>query len=170
MHGSQWLATWLRRWLAKAVSGNARFFHLMVGNALQRTPPLGIIRDFVTDQNGKIDLKNSGVALFVDAARILALGEGVTNSGTTRRFRYAAASRGIPETEVDAWIDAFHFIQSIRLAHQHEQSLARTPPDNLIKPSDLNKLDHRIFLESLRQARNLQKRISDIYGIKGAAM
>ena len=51
-------------------------------------PPLGLIRDFTFDANAPfphtIDLKSYGTRLFVDAARVLALANGIGGSLATR--------------------------------------------------------------------------------------
>jgi CBS domain-containing protein len=57
-------------------------------------PPLGKIRDFLTDLEpghpGKIDLKKYGSRIFVDVARIYALATGVHNTNSVQRLRIAA--------------------------------------------------------------------------------
>jgi CBS domain-containing protein len=164
--GEAALADSLRGWLTSAARGNTRLFHLLVENALQRSAPLGLIRDFVTDQEGMLDLKLSGITLFVDAARIMALATGVADGSTRQRLRLAADAKGVPAAEVEAWIDAFHFIQSIRLRHQHEQHVQRREMTNRISPSELNRLDRKIFIESLRQSGSLQKRVQQMFGMK----
>jgi CBS domain-containing protein len=58
--------------------GNPLFLRMLAANALTVTPPLGMIRDFVTDEDpehpGTIDLKKYPCSrLFIDAARVFAL-------------------------------------------------------------------------------------------------
>ncbi|MBY0431341.1 MAG: CBS domain-containing protein [Rhodospirillales bacterium] len=164
------LAEDLRVWLTRAARGQNRFLHLMVENAANRSPPLGFFRDFVVDREGLVDLKLGAVALFVDAARILALANGVAACGTRDRLREAAALAHLPAGDVDAWIEAFHFVQALRLRHQYDQQHRGEALDNRINPHDLNALDRRIFLEALRQAGRLQKRLSQAYAIKTQTM
>ena len=67
----------LRDWLFGYTQANAPFLRLMVQNALQIEPPLGLIRAFVVDDDAKskgtLDLKTRGTRLFVDCARVFAL-------------------------------------------------------------------------------------------------
>jgi signal-transduction protein with cAMP-binding, CBS, and nucleotidyltransferase domain len=72
-----------RRWrrncggeLGTLTRGNEIFLRMMTANALAAAPPLGRLRDFVTvpESGGTVDLKKFGSRIFVDAARILALG------------------------------------------------------------------------------------------------
>ncbi|MDP2825285.1 MAG: putative nucleotidyltransferase substrate binding domain-containing protein [Sulfuritalea sp.] len=70
------LAAELRRVLSEFTRGNEIFLRMMTVNALAAAPPLGRLRDFVTEakSGGAIDLKKFGSRIFVDAARIPAPG------------------------------------------------------------------------------------------------
>lgn len=166
--GATHLADELLAWLARAAGEQSRFLHLMTENALQRQPPIGFFRDFVVDKEGEhpntIDLKLSGISLFVDAARVLGLAHGVTHSNTERRLRLAAERAGMKKPEVDAWVDAFHFMQSLRLRHQHGLTARGEPAHNRIDPYAFNQLDRKFFLEALRQAGLLQKCVAMSFG------
>ena len=56
--------------------------------------------------------------------------------------------------------DAFSFLQSLRLRNQLEVRRNGEHSHNRINPYELNNLDRKFFLESLRQAGALQKRMS----------
>jgi CBS domain-containing protein len=164
LYGNAELSDRLRTWLADACVGQQRFLHLMTENALQRTPPIGFFRDFVVDGDKEhpntIDIKMSGVTLFVDAARVFALANGVTRGNTKQRLLIAGDLCKCPQSEVNAWADAFSFLQSLRIRRQLEARRDGGSSHNRINPYDLNNLDRKIFLESLRQAGALQKRIA----------
>ncbi|MBF0609690.1 MAG: CBS domain-containing protein [Magnetococcales bacterium] len=159
LHGHKHLATQLRNRVARIAKQNRRFLHLMVESALDRSPPLGLLRDFVTANDGTIDLKLSGIALFVDAARIFSLAHEIVAPGTRPRLRQISRFVKIPGKEVEAWNNAFDFLQHLRMRIQHEQHMAGRPVSNKIDPASLNDLDRRFLLESLRQAGRLQKRL-----------
>jgi len=163
LSGALGLAVELRSWLAANAVGRDVFLRFMAENALRNEPPLGLLRDFtVSDHKGNpdtLDLKVNGAALFIDAIRILALACGSEETNTERRLRGAAAARRFPESDVAAWVDAFEFIQGIRLTHQQEQLDRGAPGDNYVSPEQLNALDRRILKESFRQARKLQQRL-----------
>ena len=65
----------------------------------------------------------------------------------------------ISPDEAAAEVDAFNFIQLLRLRHQHAEQTQGRPGDNLIRPDDLNEVDRRILKEAFRQARKLQLRL-----------
>jgi len=157
------LAASLREWLVANAAGRSVFLRLMAQNALDNAPPLGVLRDFAVAHHAgtpdSIDLKRNGVTPFVDAARVLALAAGVDRTGTAERLRAVAQARRLDQTEVAAWLDAFHFVQILRLRHQQKQVRAGVAPDSYVQPEQLNALDRRILKEAFRQARKLQERL-----------
>jgi hemerythrin-like metal-binding protein len=160
----------LREWMAEAVRTNTRLHHLLTVNALERGPPLGLLRDFVTDADGCIDLKLSGMALFVDAARIMALASGVRECNTIDRLRLAADAEKVANDEAAAWIEGFLWLQTIRLRQQCRDKALGRPVSNRIAPAQLNGFDRKLLKEVLRQAGELQRRIKTRHMLKAAAM
>lgn len=169
LYGAANLGDRLRRSLLAMAGADAGFLRLMAGNALSVQPPLGKIRDFLTDLEpdhpGAIDLKKYGARLFIDAARIFALAKGVWNTNTVQRLRISSQRMGVPSEEIAAIIEAFHFIQLLRLRHQHFETEHGRPGDNCVHPDQLNELDRRILKESFRQARKLQQRLKLDYQV-----
>lgn len=165
--GDAALALDLRAWLNRAAQRNPRFLHQMAGNALRNRPPLGVVRDFVLSEDDAhphtLDLKLNGATPFVDAARIFALAAGSPQTNTAKRLREAAHALHIPDAELADWNRAFHFLQLLRLRHQHGRQRAGQMPDNHIDPDTLNPLDRRILKEALRQARKVQARLAMDY-------
>jgi CBS domain-containing protein len=157
------LALALRTWLARNAPSRTLFLRCMAENALRNEPPLGVLRDFAVDRHDgtddSLDLKLNGVTPFVDAARILGLAAGVEHTGTAERLRALVAAGKLDAREAQAWVDAFHFIQALRLRHQQKQAAAGTAPDNFLQPGRLNELDRRILKEAFRQSRKLQQRL-----------
>jgi CBS domain-containing protein len=165
--GDATLAFDLRVWLNRAVQKNPRFLHQMAGNALRNRPPLGVVRDFVLSDDEAhphtLDLKLTGATPFVDAARIFALAAGIPQTNTAKRLREAAHALHIPDGELADWNRAFHFLQLLRLRHQHTRQRAGQVPDNHVDPDTLAPLDRRILKEALRQARKVQARLAMDY-------
>jgi CBS domain-containing protein len=162
--GDATLAARLREYLTPTARGNDIFLRMMTQNALKAVPPIGRIKDFVTDPSGgdRLDLKKYGARLFVDAARILALAEGVPASGTLDRLRDVATSGGLRADEASAARHAFTALQQIRFGVQRG-----TPDgDNRIVPKSLNDFDRRVLLAALHQARSLQQRLKSRFHIE----
>ena len=162
LYGEGVLVEELREYLTALTVGNSRFQRQLAAYALENKPPLGLISDFVTDDDeqvrGTIDLKKSGARLFTDAARVMALASGVAHTNTVQRLRQAGAQLNVPATEIDGFVEAFYFIQTLRLRGQMSVDAQSHP--NRVNPQLLNEVDRQILKESLRQLRKLQSRIA----------
>ncbi|MBS4095318.1 MAG: CBS domain-containing protein [Sulfuricella sp.] len=156
LYGKRELAQELRSWLNDKIKDNRLFLRNMTQNALGNRPPLGLVRDFVVGEGNKLDLKFNGITPFVDAARIFGLAAGSAETATIRRLRAAAENWHMEEGEVEGWVEAFLYIQLLRLRLQHEQSEAGQELSNKVDPDTLNNLDRRILKEAFRQGRRIQ--------------
>jgi len=170
--GEAGLADALRADIAVRAQANPRFLKQMSDNALRNRPPLNWRGELqaAEDPTGVegIDLKMNGSVPFVDGARILALASGVTATNTVERLVQAGAKRGIPEAEIQAWCDAFEYVQLLRLREQHRQAAsghpgARRGSPNTVPLAELSDLDRRILKEAMRQIRKLQQRLEVDY-------
>lgn len=165
LSGNAALADALREKLFKLTTGNARFLRQLAQYALEAKPPLGLLRDFLTDEEGEhagtLDLKKSGARLFVDAARIFSLATASAHTSTAQRLRQGGARLNMREEEIAAAVEAFYFIQLLRLRGQMAAEPGQVrATHNRIDPYRLNEVDRRILKESLRQARKLQSRLA----------
>ena len=165
--GDATLAVELRRALAELTRGNEIFLRMMTVNALAAAPPLGRLRDFVieADAGGTIDLKKFGSRLFVDAARIFALGAGIDEAATAARLRRLAEEGIMTAADAAAALHAFHALQGIRFATQ-AAAAEGVAPGNQLDPERLNEFDRRVLLEALRQARTLQQKLKTRFHIE----
>lgn len=158
VYGRDSLAETLRKRLFQFTRNNSRFLRALAEAALTTRPPLGLLRDFVVDEEGAhrgtLNLKLSGARLFVDAARVISLATATAHTGTEQRLRQGGARLNMPGGEIDAMVEAFYFIQLLRL-----RSHDGTAP-NRVDPDTLNEVDHRILKECFRQARKLQNRLA----------
>ena len=165
LHGDTALADALRSWLLGYTQPNAAFLRLMVQNALQVEPPLGLIRTFVVDDDvatkGTLDLKTRGTRLFVDCARVFALAQGIADTGTAARMRAAGERLHVEPRHVAATVEAFHFLQLLRLRQQDDPAAGSDP--NRIDPYALNEVDQRMLKEAFRQAKQMQDRLRMSY-------
>jgi CBS domain-containing protein len=134
--GETRLAGALRDAVLAQTRGNPAFLRAMTETALQTTPPRGLLRDFGADE---IDLKLAGARPFVDAARVLALASGSTETGTAARLRAGGEATAA---------DAFNYLQGLRLKH-----------GNRVRVDGLSDIDRRILKEAFRQAALVQHRI-----------
>jgi CBS domain-containing protein len=166
LYGEAILAERLREWLLARTQDNKLFLRLMVQNALQTEPPLGLIKAFqVSDKPGRegtLDLKKRGARIFVDAARVFALAAGSKLTGTADRLRRAGEEVRADPRHVEATVEAFHYLQVLRLRAQEHPH-----PDNpnRVDPYALNEVDQRMLKEVFRQARKLQQRLKETFSL-----
>ena len=167
--GDASLAEALRSEVVEAARRTPRFLKQMALNALQHGAPLNWLGSIDTDDQGTVDLKLQGTAIFVDAARLYALAHGLSATGTRERLEAVGRLLGLPESEFGGWVGGFEFLQMLRLRVQLEAGPSRqrgqgaTAPaadnPNCMEVARLNDIDRRILKESLRVARSLQQRL-----------
>ena len=164
LYGDDAPAHALRNWLNDKTRQNSRFRHQMAANALATRPPLGLFRDFVIQSGGEhphsLDLKLHGVTPFVDAARILALANALGETNTIARLNAAASCGAIRSEAAASWIEAYQYIQLLRMRKHRQQAAKGVALDNYLDPNELNELERRILKEAFRQARKLQAKIA----------
>jgi CBS domain-containing protein len=165
LYGDPAPAAALREWLTARVQENSRFRRQMAANALRIRPALGLFGDLKVSSGHDghphtIDLKLQGVTPFVDGARILAFANGVTATNTIARLRDVARTRAIRQADADTWIEAYQYIQLLRMRAHHEQAERGEDLGNHLDPDTLNAVNQRVLKESFRQARRLQSRLA----------
>lgn len=154
----------LRKTLLDQTGHNSRFRRQLAANAMQFRPPLGLFGEFKLSSSGAeahtLDLKLQGLTPFVDAARIIALAHHIDETNTEERLKTAAAQDLLRPSDVDAWLEAYHFIQLLRMRNHRQQARSGRPLSNRLDPDTLNELDRRILKEAFRQGRKLQNKIA----------
>lgn len=162
LYGCLELGTSLRELISRLTVDATAFQHLMAVNALVVQAPLGFLGDVAVDNADTVDLKKLGSRLFVDAARILALANGVSAVNTFDRLRDIGAVGAMKPHEVSVAQAALSQLLRLRLAHQASQSgLAGEG----FRPAALHEIDRVILRETLRQARHLQLRLKLNYSL-----
>ena len=168
LHGDATLAASLRGWIHPVARANPAFLRFMAENALESRPPLGVLRDFATDEAHDrphaVNLKLNGARPFIDVARIYALANGLAQTNTAERLRAARARIGMGLAESEGLVRAFYVIQGLRLRVQ-----ARMQPGeegaNHLDPDKLDDFERRILKEAFLQARKLQSRLALDYQV-----
>jgi CBS domain-containing protein len=153
----------LRRWLLEKTAANSLFRRMLAQNCLRNRPPLGLFGDFKLAAHGKekgIDLKLHGITPFVDGARLIALEHRLGQTNTLQRLQSAARTGAMRQDDADAWVNAYGYIQLLRMRNHQRQAEQGVELSNYLDPEALNSLDRRILKEAFRQARKLQTRLS----------
>lgn len=157
--GALSLAQPLREVVRTRAAQLPRFARQLAQNALRNAPRLNWHGALDPQREGAhewIDLKLNGTMVFVDAARLYALAQGVDATGTRARFEAVGAALQIDAHECQSWIGAFEFLQMLRLRVQASGG----PQPNRLDLKTLNPIDRRMLKESFRAAQRLQQRMT----------
>ncbi len=179
------LAAGVRPAIRALVGQHPRFLRQLSQASLRNRVPLDWLGGIDTTVSGGrelLDIKLHGTMIYVDAARLYALAQGIDAVNTRSRFEAIARALRVPSREGQGWVGGFEYLQVLRLRGQIAQDTARgiardtgrdiapdgDPPaslrgpaanPNLLDVATLSDIDRRILKESLRIARRLQQRI-----------
>lgn len=159
--GNDQLLKELRTEVTEMTAATPRFLKLMAEASLRNTVPLNWLGSLDTKKiNNKqvIDLKLQGTAIVVEIARIYALAHRIEALNTQERLAALGRVAGVPKKESAAWIAAFQYLQTLRLAIQLEGNLIEDNP-NALDVDTLNAVDRTILKGSLARIRALQQRL-----------
>jgi CBS domain-containing protein len=167
LYGGYDLVDQMRGWLMAETPGHPRFLRALAEEALSVSPPVGWAGQFVYGKNRQfprtIDLKLHGARLFVDAARIWSLAHGIRGTGTAERLRAAGRAAGRSAQDTTAEVEAFHWVQRFRI--QQQLTTRDHGRANRVDPANLNELHRLMLKEALKQARKVQLRLRQDYGL-----
>lgn len=159
--GQQEWVTDLRHHVMLRIKSTPKFIHQCVENSRAFSVPLNWHGGLQGTQHGHenlINIKLSGTAMVVDAARIMALAKGITATRTVERLHEAALKLNIPETDYKSWITAFEYLQMLRLQRQIQLD-AEGLNANQINLESMNSVDKRMLKVAFSTVRNLQQRL-----------
>ncbi len=164
LYGDAALTVPLHKSLLEKTGRNSRFRRQLAANAMRFRPPLGLFGEIRLSSAGEeahtVDLKLQGLTPFVDAARIIALAHQIEETNTEVRLRAAADAGVLRLADVEAWCEAYQFIQLLRMRNHRQQAKEGRSLSNRLDPDTLNELDRRILKEAFRQGRKLQGKIT----------
>lgn len=153
--------------LRAAIEGNRLFLRHLAANALYNRPPLGFLRQFVVEKDGEhkdqLNLKMSGLAPIVDAARVMALDQQISATNTFERLDQVAG-RGLLKPGLAADLrEAYSFITLLRISRHLEERAAGNQPTNFLDPQTLNSLQRKMLKESFQVISKLQDLLENRY-------
>ncbi len=167
--GDPELANRLQQRVLEQARTSRIFLRFLAAESIGHTPPLGLFRQFLTEQSdgeGKgVNLKKRGVIPIVDLARVRALEGAIDAVHTEARIARAAAEGHMNERDADDLIHAFRFIGNIRLKHQVRLYERGQKPDHLVDPDELSGLHRRYLRSAFGIVRQAQKALAQRYQV-----
>ena len=137
------------------------FLAAMARNALNRTPPLGFFRGFVTEkdgqQNNSINVKRRGTAPLTDLIRLHALACGSLSRNSFDRLKDISETQILGPGVAARLEDALETLSHTRLAHQVIDIEQGREPDNNIEPEHISAAERARIKQAFRALSHAQK-------------
>lgn len=154
--------------LLNQIQQRKRFLRQLARAALNYPPAPSQLRRWIAktvgSSNGaQVDLKRHGLGPFVDATRVLALSAEIPEASTQERLTQLAARGIISAKDAEVWIDAYRYLQLLRLQLHQRQEINEEPLSNTLKLDQLNQLHAHMLREAMRQVRYMQALITYRY-------
>jgi DNA polymerase-3 subunit epsilon/CBS domain-containing protein len=160
VHGDTGLADRVWREAFDAAKGQAAFAKLLAESAGTAERALGLFGGFRTDQ-GRLDLKKSGLFALVTSARSLAIRHHVVERSTPARIAgIKALGRG--EQDLDALAEAQRVFLDLLVAQQIEDMRSGIPPTNAIAVKRLERRDRERLRAALKAVAHCDELTRDL--------
>lgn len=160
VHGDESLLNEVRTKMLAKTKGNTLFLAHLSKNALLNRPPLGFFRDFVLSKNGEnekiLNIKENGIALIVDLARIYALAEGINSVNTLERLTQVAGTRSLTKASANSLTDALAFLSLLRMNHQASRIKTEQAPNNELPITSISRLEREHLKDAFKVIKTLQ--------------
>jgi CBS domain-containing protein len=161
VHGDLTAEQPLRRTVLDA-AGNSRFLGRLAAAAVRRRPVSRFLGHWQGAHRGRVDLKAHGTAPIVDLARLLALKAHRPETGTVARL-HAAADQGRAGAAAIGLLEAFDYLQQLRLGHQAACQAAGAPADDVIALSELTALQRQRLKDAMHLVHICQEHLRITY-------
>lgn len=155
--------------LAKALGDEARtiaysgraMVKLLADQMARWSPPIGLFGRFILDE-GRIDLKKSGLFPVVACARCLALSHGIVARGTQERLAALRAADIGGEPDLIQLEKAHETLMTIILGQQIADIAAGIPPSTRVEIARLDSEMRDALKETLRQLSSVPALVHDL--------
>lgn len=142
VYGEENLLDSISETIQNETENNDLFFAYLGADALKNPPPLGFFRQFLVENDGEhkdnFDIKSRALISLIDAARILALQQGIHgNSNTAFRFNKLAEKEPQYASIYEACNEAFLELVKFRT----EEGLKNNSDGRYLNLNELSKLD-----------------------------
>lgn len=130
--------------------------------------PLGFFDGFVFDSDDKehkheIDIKRGGIFILVQGIRSLSLEHRLLKTNTTRRIIELNKLGAIDDEFKQELIEAFNFLNTIKLKSNLDKLDAAKEINNYINPDDLNTMEKDLLKDSFKIVNKLKKKLENHY-------
>jgi CBS domain-containing protein len=169
-YGALDLVADLRDCITETLKANTYFLSELFHDDEDYGVPLGLFGRLITEKEnaehiGEINLKMTGTLPLVQAARLLALREGISEIATLDRLAQLHAAGLLADDEHDYLRGAFHHITALLLRQQIADFRAGKPVSNFIHPDSLSRRERDQLVDSFKAIRRFLDHVrSDFTG------
>ncbi|KII75377.1 putative nucleotidyltransferase substrate binding domain-containing protein [Vibrio renipiscarius] len=160
IYGNSEYESILRDDLHNNIANNREFLSMLVRDAVNTKPPLGIFNSLVLETSGEnkktLDVKKYAINLIIDLARIYGLAAECNLTGTEERFKVASEKGVLSEDSYKNITGAYQFILSFRFNHQLEALKHGETPNNNINPNSFGSFERKHLKDAFRIIADLQ--------------
>ena len=160
-HGDMARANELRAAAFDAARGRNAFAKLLVETAAPIEPPLGMFGRLRTNE-GRLDLKKSGLFRIVCAARALAIRHHILAFSTRERLEGVRALGKGGDQDLERLIDAHGLFLTLIARQQVKDIATGRTPSNAVEISALTRLERDRLVEALHAVDPLDTLVKDL--------
>ncbi|AGK61841.1 putative signal-transduction protein containing cAMP-binding and CBS domains [Archaeoglobus sulfaticallidus PM70-1] len=163
IHGDTSLYTELLEFIKDNITSQAIRFLALDATTIE--PPIGIFGIKGLDKG--LDIKKFGIYPIANGVRVLALENGIVKiTNTKERIERLSEISAIGDRKDDL-LEAYEFLQELRLRHQSISFSAGFEGDNIIKIDEIDKIESFVLREALKIVSSFQKFIKGRYKVYG---
>lgn len=147
--GEASLARELRHSLKEEAGRQELFLYHLARQCMASRVPLSFFKNFIVDKDGAhkdtLNIKHQGLTPFVNFARVLSLGHGISETNTLSRLQALYDAEVLTPELWKMATEAYELQMQQRLLHQLSQIEEGQEPDNHIHPNQLSDLEKRML-------------------------
>lgn len=171
VHGKSSFVKDLQKFIAEKAQGSKPFLASLARNALKRTVPLGLFKNFVLEedgvQKGSLNIKRRGTAPLTDIIRVHALATGSVSQNSFERLEDISKTKLLPSEKYEELSNALEFLYSMRARQQMLAVRESRNPDNQIDPEALSQTERRTLKEAFNVVTQAQRFLKFRYTANG---
>ncbi len=164
VYGERDLVASLRAHVTDITKRGHAFLNQLYQDDSEAGVALGWFGRFITDKDnpehkGEINMKHSGTMPLVQAVRLMALKEGIPETGTMARIERLKACDVLSADEADYLTGAFRHITHLLLRRQIQNVKRGDQPDNYVDPRDLTERERDMLVDAFKSIQEFHKRL-----------
>jgi len=161
--GEEYLAEELREYIFDVLNENRLILSHFALPVLQFKTPLSIFGTFIKEEKDKIDIKKGGIFPIVHGIRTLAVEYRIKETNTFERIKQLSEKNLFNREFARELIEAYEFMQTLRLKAKIKKIKANEKPDNYINLKDLSNIEADMLKDCFKIVNKFKDFITNHY-------